>query len=286
MKNRILILISISCLLFAGNLHSFAQERADYKVNDTVEVHSFMFDQPWTKAQILQVGGNCSNPDKPYLVHFIGKEPGLDRCFGANEIRPLADTPTATNQQVNTNGNQAANTGKFKVGDRVDDVQRGIRGTVIEINGYNHKLHYDGCGEKFDVWADATEIRPETRISANNEDVRFLVGKWSMTSVAVNSDSWGTIAAWGKAPGLQINSDGTYIWYQGEGKDPIKGKWTPHAKIEGARTGTEVENGIIIKDAKDTEWKVYRRKSTLDNDDHITIRLMCTGMTEMGTRVR
>jgi hypothetical protein len=67
---------------------------------------------------------------------------------------------------------------------------------------------------------------------------------------------------------------------------PFKGKWSPHAKIVGTRNGTETENGIIIKDAKGAEWKMYRRKSTLDNDDHITIRLMCSGETQMGTRTR
>jgi hypothetical protein len=103
-----------------------------------------------------------------------------------------------------------------------------------------------------------------------------------MTTVGISS----TAIAWGKSPGIQINGDGTYLWFQSGGKPPVTGKWSPHAKIEGARYGTETENGIIIKDTTGAEWKMYRRKSTLDNDDHITIRLLCVGRTQMGTRTR
>ena len=103
-----------------------------------------------------------------------------------------------------------------------------------------------------------------------------------MTTVGVSSAA----IAWSKSPGIQINSDGTYIWYQDGGKPPVRGKWLTHAKIVGTREGTETENGIIIKDAMGAQWKMYRRKSTLDNDDHITIRSMCESQTEMGTRAK
>jgi hypothetical protein len=45
-------------------------------------------------------------------------------------------------------------------------------------------------------------------------------------------------------------------------------------------------HGYVWGSAKGIEWKMYRRKSTSDNNDHITIRTMCSGETQTGTRVQ
>jgi hypothetical protein len=47
-----------------------------------------------------------------------------------------------------------------------------------------------------------------------------------MTTVGLSSAA----IAWGKSPGIQINGDGTYVWYQENGKPPVKGKWLPPLK--------------------------------------------------------
>lgn len=290
MKSKIAFIPFASALLFSAALASFAQDKTDLKVGDTIYVNAFY--AGCVKAKVTQT-------DPKYSVRIEeGTYKDRETFYNANRVGECKQAAQQQNNQAQenqnadkTDTNQPPNGGNLKVGDRVDvylsDNKEGKnRGTIVEANGSQYKVHYDGCNEKSDVWENATFVRPAATISADNAQIKFLVGKWSMTSVAVNSDASGTIAAWGKSSGIQINADGTYVWYQDGGKPPVKGKWTTHAKIEGARYGTETENGIIIKDAKGTQWKVYRRKSTIDNADHITIRSMCESLTQMGTRVK
>ena len=288
MKLKINFIFFVSAVLFSSVPASFAQDKTDFKVGDTVYVNAFY--GGCVKAKVTQT-------EPKYSVRIEeGTYKDRETFYNANRIGECKQAAQQNNQpQDNQNAdkpdeNQQPNRGNLKVGDRVDvylsDNKEGKnRGTIVEVNGSQYKIHYDGCGEKSDVWENAMFVRPAATISADNAEIKFLVGKWSMTSVAVNSNALGTIAAWGKSPGIQINADGTYVWFQDGGKPPVKGKWTTHAKIEGARYGTETENGIIIKDAKGAQWKMYRRKSTIDNADHITIRSMCESLTQMGTRV-
>jgi hypothetical protein len=269
-----------------GALSAFAQDKTDFKVGDTIYVNAFS--GGCVTATVTQ-----TNPK--YSVHILeGLYKDRDTFYNESRIRECPQTapqdkPKADMQTPAEAANPPAQKpGDLKVGTRVDvyltgNQQGKNRGTIIEINGSQYKVHYDGCTtEKDDIWENFTLVRPAAVISADNAEIKFLAGKWSMTTVGVSSAA----IAWSKSPGIQINSDGTYIWYQDGGKPPVRGKWLPHAKIEGAREGTETVNGIIIKDAMGAQWKMYRRKSTLDNNDHITIRLMCVGKTEMGTRAQ
>jgi hypothetical protein len=284
MKSKIIFIFFAGALLLSGVLASFAQDKTDFKIGDTIYVNAFS--GGCVKAKVTQI-------DPKYSVHIEeGTYKDRDTFYNVSRINECKQAAPPDNQTPDKpDTNRQPNGANFKVGDRVDvylsDNKEGKnRGTIIEVNGSQYKVHYDGCGEKYDVWENATFVRRAAEISADNAEIKFLVGKWSMTSVAVNGDASGTIAAWGRSPGIQINPDGTYIWYQDGGKPPVKGKWSTHAKIEGARYGTETENGIVIKDAKGTQWKMYRRKSTIDNADHVTIRSMCESLTQMGTRVR
>lgn len=272
-------------LLSVGALSAFAQDKTDFKVGETIYVNAFS--GGCVKATVTQ-----TNPR--YSVHILeGSYKDKDTFYSEGRIRECPQTAPQDKRKSDIQAPaEAANpptqkSGDLKVGTLVDVYLSGgqqgkNRGTIIETNGSQYKVHYDGCTEKDDVWENSSLVRPAAVISADNAAIKFFTGKWLMTTVGLSSAA----IAWSKSPGIQINSDGTYIWYQDGGKTPVRGKWLPHAKIEGAREGTETENGIIIKDAKGAPWKMYRRKSTLDNDDHITIRLMCWGETKMGTRAQ
>lgn len=280
------LLFASVLLLLVNASTSFAQNNTDFKVGDTIYVNAFY--SGCVKATITQT-------DPKYSVHILeGSYKDKDLFYNASRIKECPQN-SQVNQQTPDNktpdepdNKQPPKTaGSLKVGDRVDvylsgNQQGKNRGTILETNGSQYKVHYDGCSEKDDVWENFMLVHPAANISRDNAEIKFLTGKWSMTTVGISS----TAIAWGKSPGIQINGDGTYLWFQSGGKPPVTGKWSPHAKIEGAREGTETVNGIIIKDARGAEWKMYRRKSTLDNDDHITIRLLCSTETQMGTRTR
>ncbi|HTE34227.1 MAG TPA: hypothetical protein VK666_27800, partial [Chryseolinea sp.] len=84
-----------------------------------------------------------------------------------------------------------------------------------------------------------------------------------------------------KAPPLQINSNGSFVWYDEYNKPPVKGNWVTQAKIEGVKMGTETVNGILITDSRGILWKIYK-----DRPDHMTAQKMCSGETQGGTRLR
>jgi hypothetical protein len=264
----------LSVLLGLFSISALAQS---YKVGDTIFANVF--------------SGGCvrvtvTGVDPAYSVHI---EEGMykDRDTFYNASR-LADCKQS--DQTATKGNDDGpvknpNVGDFAVGDRVDVYLSGgkegkNRGTIVDVRPSEYKVHYDGCADKEDVWENGSFIKPASVISATDPEIQFLTGRWAMTSVGISE----LYVAWGKAPGIQIDRDGTYIWYQGAGKQPVKGRWSPHAKIDGTRFGTETDNGIIIKDAAGNEWKMYRRRSKADKADHITIRMMCQGLTQIGTR--
>lgn len=281
--------VSLGIFVFlTGNVFCQAQ----FKVGDTIYVNAFY-------AGCVKAKGTGTDPKYSVRIEE-GQYKDRETFYNANRVGDCNQGAPQDNQpqgNQNQNGDEPANdqpaphSGNLKVGDRVDvylsgNIEGKNRGTIVETRDSQYKIHYDGCKQRDDVWENISFVRPAATISSGDPAIRFLVGKWSMTSVGVNSDALGTTAAWGRAPGIQINGDGTYTWYQGGGKAPVKGIWTTHAKIEGARFGTETENGIIIKDAVGTQWKMYRRKSTIDNGDHVTIRSMCESLTQMGTRIR
>jgi hypothetical protein len=283
-------LASFLFLLVSASASS-GQDKTDFKVGDTIYVNAFS--GGCVKATVTQT-------DPKYSVHILeGAYKDRDTFYNANRISDCPQISQQNKQPPDAAVHQPAmqKPGSLKVGDRVDVYLSGNqegknRGTILEINGSQYKVHYDGCSEKEDVWENFTLVHPAATISADAPDIQFLTGKWAMftssypTTVVRGNDIYREYGTGAKSPPLQINGDGTYIWYFDYGKPPVKGRWMPHAKIEGARNGTETVNGIIIRDSKGEAWKVYRRKSTIDNEDHITARTMCSGETIMGTRIR
>jgi hypothetical protein len=281
---------SVSILLVSTAV-SFGQDKSDFKVGDTIYVNAFS--AGCVKATVTQT-------DPKYSVHILeGSYKDRDTFYNVNRI---AECPQISGQDKKMPDEVVKKPptqmlGNLKVGDRVDVYLTGNqegknRGTILEINGSQYKVHYDGCSEKADVWENFTLVHPAATISADAPEIKFLTGAWLMftpgypTTVVRGNNVYREYGTGAKSPPLQINGDGTYIWYFDYGKPPVKGRWMPHAKIEGARYGTETANGIIIKDPKGGEWKVYQRKSTTDNEDHITARTMCSGETIMGTRIK
>lgn len=288
MKGKLSSILFTIISIFISASVSFAQDNVDFKIGDTIYVNAYY--AGCVKATVKQI-------EPKYYVHLEeGSHKATDLFYGAGRIgecpqktvetknaQPYGDQTPTTQMPLN----QPQNTSSLKVGARVDVYLSGgkegkNRGTILEVGNSEYKVRYDGCAEKYDVWENSTLVLPTAEISKNNAEIKFLVGKWSMTTVGISD----VAIAWGKSPGIQINADGTYIWYQEMGKQPIEGEWITHAKIEGARFGTETENGIVIYDVKGHGWKMYRRKSTLDNEDHITIRMMCDGVTQMGARAQ
>jgi hypothetical protein len=268
---------SCSVALFLLTLSASVFSQA-HKVGDTIYANVFF--------------GGCvrvtvTGVDPAYSVHIEeGAYKDRDTFYNANRLSDCKQAAGVTAGGGDKDDEKNPNMGDFKIGDRVDVFlsggQRGKnRGTIIDQRPSEYKVHYDGCDAKYDVWENGGLVRPAAAISRTDPQIQFLTGRWSMTSVGISR----VAIAWGKAPGIEIKSNGTYLWYQGEGKAPVRGNWQTHAKIEGAREGTETENGILITDAAGAQWKMYRRRSTLDNDDHITIRMMCQGMTQIGTRL-
>lgn len=285
-------LLRASCLfLLVGASVSFGQDKTDFKVGDTIYVNAFS--AGCVKATVTQT-------DPKYSVHILeGSYKGRDTFYSVNRISECPQRSRQDKQTLDEADNKPPmqQQGSLKAGDRVDVYLSGNqegknRGTILEINGSQYKVHYDGCSEKDDVWENAALVHPAASISVDAPEIKFLTGQWAMftssypTTVVRGNNVYREYGTGAKSPPLQINSDGTYIWYFDYGKPPVKGSWLPHAKIEGARLGTETVNGVIIKDTKGGAWKVSRRKSTMDNEDHITARTMCSGETIMGTRIR
>ena len=273
MRSLIKFLFTFSCLA----LFSTATFSQTYKIGDTIFANVFF--------------GGCvrvtvTGVEPAYSVHIEeGMYKKSDTFYNANRLADCKQSGSPAAKGGDGDPVKNPNVGNFAVGDRVDVYLSGgkegkNRGTIIDARPSEYKVHYDGCSEKYDVWENGSFVRPAAVIAATDPEIRFLAGRWAMTSVGISSVYW----AWGKAPGIQIDPAGTYVWYQGEGKAPVRGNWSPHAKIDGARFGTETENGIIIKDSAGNEWKMYRRRSTADNADHITIHMMCQGLTQIGTR--
>jgi hypothetical protein len=289
-----------SILLIIGATASLAQDAQKFNSGDTIEAHSYFYNPPWHKARIVSVGQGCSSTT-PYKVHFIGPDAGDhgDPCLGANEIRAIeAQQPPAENIKPAVRNNPSPLVGgTFKVGDRVDvftaaDRDKARRGTIIEDAGGRYKVRYDGCPANKDVLVDRGELHPIATISADAPDIKFLVGSWKMfksssPNTVVNGNTvYREYGMGAQVPPLRINADGTYVWYDESNKPPVRGRWTPDAKIEGAQFWTTFANGVVIKDSNGEEWKVYRWKPQGDNEDRITVKTICSGTSVDGTRIR
>ena len=276
-----------SVMLIAGASISFAQI-LQFKVGDEVEAYTYQSFAPsthWAKAKIVAVETNGQHKG-PYQVQFDGQDSSWNEWPLIDSVRSRAGSLIAANPLPNGNGPKTNVGGAWGVGNLVDvfyDAKRGKdRGTIIEVGDGRYKVHYTGCKAYWDEWVDRMLIHPAATISNEAPAIAFLKGKWSMTTVGISR----VAIAWGKSNDIQINGDGTYVWFQSGGKPSVKGKWVTDAKVEGTDTGTAKFDGILIKDAQGQEWKLYRRIVESDSQDKVTIHQMCEGITDIGTRVR
>ena len=260
MKQKTTLIIFTSVLLFIGASNFFAQNRQLWKVGDKVEILNLS--KEWMPGTIIgtvdwdgKLMYRVQLDDANAPVVYFNHTPASD--IRARDGKQTSENP-ADNQRAGENPKQQ-NGGAFKLGDRVDtfyDENHGHnRGTIIEVGDRKYKVHYTGCTKTFDEWVDASLVRPPATISADAPEIKFLFGKWRLTEVAVGKN----FAAWGQAPGIQINTDGTYIWYQEAGKPPVKGKWVTDAKMPKLNEGTPKFDGVIVKDSGGQEWKEIGR---------------------------
>lgn len=184
----------------------------------------------------------------------------------------------------------------FKAGDRVDvfyDATHGKnRGTILEVGAGKYKVHYDGCTPNWDEWVDRLAVRVPATLAAGAAEVAYLIGRWAMftpsypNTVVRGEDVYREYGPGAKSPPLEIKADGTFVWHYDYGHPPSTGRWTPDAKVEGADMGTQAYAGVVIADPAGRPWKVYKIKSLVDAQDRIEARLMCSGETDIGTRIR
>jgi hypothetical protein len=269
---------------------AFAQDQPQYKVGDKVMVKNMSAE--WVPASIIKIEDWRSyGRGFAYRVHLDdANAPNTEWAAFPDSLR-LRTAPTTTEPKENAANDQPAppanaDAKNLKVGDRVDTFynpkQGDKRGTVIAVGDSKLKVHFDGCDPVRDQWFDHSLVRTPATISPNDPQILFLVGKWSMTTVATSA----LITAWGKTNGLQINRDGTYVWYQDGGKPPVRGRWQTDAKVPGATDGLPALDGILIKDAGDILYKVYRWNPKGNTEDHITVERVCFGTSDIGRRVR
>ena len=154
------------------------------------------------------------------------------------------------------------------------------RGTIIEAGDRRYKVHYTGCAKTWDEWVDSSLVQPPATIAADAPEIKYLFGRWRLTEVAVG----GNFVAWGQAPGIQINADGTYIWYQGARQPAVTGKWVTDAKMPKLNEGTPKFDGIIVKDEVGQEWKAFHWIVKGETKDLIEIDRMCLGLSKVGSR--
>lgn len=266
---RSLVFIGIMLLVI------FTNAQTSWQVGDKVQVKTSAMDR-WENATILRVLTDRTPTAYKATLENVGNYADATPLLRADQIRSVNAKPGIT----------------FPLNSRVDVYYDGgsphARATVIEIKGGGrYKVRFDGCKAYWDEVVDWSQLKPATYVSPNDPDITAVFGKWAMfvysypNTVVKGNDLYREFGPGGKAPPLLINANGSFVWYDEFNKPPVKGTWTPHAKIEGLTMGTEAVNGIIIYDSRGNYWKVYK-----DRADHVEARQMCSGLTEGGTRIR
>ena len=257
------------------NQQTTQQQNGNWQVGDKVQVKTYSMAK-WENATILRV-----LTDRTPTMY----KATLDNAAGYADATPLL----AGNQVRSINAKPAINFSiKSRVDVTLDDGRPKGRATVIEIksNG-RYKVKYDGCKDYWDEDVDWSQLKTAAVVSSNDPDITAVIGKWAMfvysypNTVTIGNNVYREYGTGAKAPPLQINANGTYVWYDEYNKPPVKANWFTHAKIDGLTTGTESVNGIIIKDSYNIFWKIYK-----DRQDHIEARKMCSGETEGGSRIK
>ena len=287
------VLIFFAAIMLSSVSDIYAQDQPQWKKGDKIEVRNMSY--VWVPATILEVI-DWRDAGRGYAYRVETEDvnaPNRYWAAPANTVRALPGNKENKNNGENNNkeNNNKENNkvnknadGKYKVGDRVDtyyDETRGHnRGTIIEVGNGKYKVHYNGCKSTFDEWVDRDLVHSPNTISANAPQITFLFGKWSLTEVAVGHRN----VFWGNSPGIQINADGTYTWFEDAGKPPIKGRWITDAKVPGLDMGTPKFDGVIIKDAQGEEWKAFKWVTKNDNKAGIEIDKMCSNGSKVGSR--
>lgn len=284
MKQKINLILSASFLLLACLSFSFGQDAPQWKVGDKVEVKNMS--GVWVPATVLEVvDWRGYGRGFAYRIETEDKNaPNTMWNAPADSVRARGGQKPADNPPADDGAQPKNFNGEFKLGDVVDtlyDPNRGHnRGTIIETGDRKYKVHYTGCEQTFDEWVDASLMRPPATISADAPEIKFLFGKWRLTTVAVGNNN----VFWGSSPGIQINSDGSYIWYENSTDKPTKGKWRTDAKVPKLNEGTQKFDGLIVKDSEGHEWKAFRWRPAGETKDLIEIDRMCSGLSEVGSR--
>ncbi|MDB5221867.1 MAG: hypothetical protein JWN83_534 [Chitinophagaceae bacterium] len=288
MKQKFLSVLFAAAILLAGVLKIYAQDEPKWKAGDKIEVRNMSY--VWVPATVLEViDWRESGRGFGYRIQTDDvNAPNRYWTAPANTVRALPGKNNKQAQDENKNNDKEAGKnegGDFKVGDQVDtyyDATRGHnRGTVIAVGNGRYKVHYTGCKATFDEWVDRDLVKNPNTISANAPGITFLFGKWSLTEVAIGNGN----VFWGRSPGIQINADGTYTWYEDFGKQPVKGRWVTDAKVPGLDMGTPKFDGIIIKDAQGEEWKAFKWVVKNNNKPGIEIDKMCSNSSKVGSRL-
>ena len=281
-KQKVLLIVSVSIMLFILASNAFTQIQQQWKVGDKVEIPNLSKEwKPGTIIGTVTEGGKLyyrvqlDDPNAPsvYFNHTLSAD---IRARGGQDVEV---------GPVDAGGPKPIPGGAFKVGDKVDtfyDQNRGHnRGTIIETGDRRYKVHYAGCAKTWDEWVDSSLVQPPATIAADASEIKYLFGRWRLTEVAVG----GNFVAWGQAPGIQISADGTYIWYQAAGQRPVKGQWVTDAKVPKLNEGTPKFDGVIVKDEVGQEWKAFRFVVKGGTKDMIEIDRMCLGLSQVGSRL-
>ncbi len=298
-----------SLMVIASVATLFAQDQPQWKVGDRVETYN-PITTAWERATIIKIEDwRQYGRGFWYRVRLDNAQASTTEwATTPDRIRaletgpapnPAGGSPAGANTRPTANGGR--DSGRFAVGDRVDYPDREGRATVIEIGADGrYKVRLDGCkpylGER---WVDRTSIRSAPTVSADNPDVRYLFGSWALFEPgAFNTVTRGdqVYREWGmggKAPPLQINADGTYIWKE-DSQRTTRGKWRTDARVTGiarkaseSMEGNAYHDGVVIKDAEGVEWKVYKVVIAGKARDSLVVARICQEANMlMGTRIR
>lgn len=278
-----MVALSITFLfLLASGL--FAQGAKQWNVGDKVEILNLT--KEWVPGTIIGTvdwGGKLM-----YRVQL--DDPNASTVYFNHT--PAADIRSRGDQNggdprpgVRPVDDPAPNPGNGAGGGKVDVYYNATmgknRGVITETKGNKVKIHYPGCTPVWDEWVDRGLIHAAATISATAAPISFLFARWTLTKVGLSA----TATAWGKAEGIEINADRTYIWYQGGARAPVRGSWVTDARVPGADSGTQFFDGVLIKDALGQEWKVFKW-SVKGYPDGIEVQRMCSGEVIVGSRSR
>lgn len=252
------------------------EQTGNWKVGDKVDAQDMYNNYAWVPVTIIRVNSEYNPPTYSATLDNPAGHAITQLLLNAKQIRPRG---------VKSNHS-------FSVGSRVDvyysSGEPKNRATVIENKGNGKfKIKYDGCADHWDEEVDWSQLKPESVVSSNDPDITATFGKWAMfvysypNTIIRGNDVYREYGMGAKAPPLQINANGSYVWYDEFNKPPVKGHWSTHAKIKGVKVGTEAANGIILRDSHGIHWKIRK-----DRADHIEARQMCSGITKGGTKIK